>query len=52
MVQWNVYTVRGQLIDQVFFNKDCDAQYVRDSLIGHDMYPSNIIVAKAKQRRK
>lgn len=40
---WNVYH-RGRLIDTVFFNKGCDADYVRRSLIDHDGYPSDIKV--------
>lgn len=45
---WDVYvpTSNAKLkhIDTVFFNKDCDLDYVRTSLINHDGYPYNIIV--------
>ena len=34
-------------IDTVFYTEDCDAEYVRRSLVEHDGYPSNIVVKKA-----
>ena len=34
-------------IDTVFFDADCDKEYVRTSLIDHDGYPSNILVYRA-----
>ena len=40
---WNVY-YRGKRIDSVFYDKDCDADYVRRSLVEHDGYPPGIIV--------
>lgn len=40
---WEVQ--RGiHLIDTVFFTPDCDAEYVRKSLIEHDGYPTDIRV--------
>jgi hypothetical protein len=33
------------LLDTVFFTPDCDAEYVRKSLIEHDNYPSDIMVS-------
>ena len=36
--------LNGEEIDTVFFNKGCDVDYVRDSLINHDGYPSDIDV--------
>ncbi len=48
MKAYNVY-LNGKLIDTVFFNKTCDSQYVKDSLISHDGYDYRIIVKKAKK---
>ena len=31
-------------IDTVYFNPDCDAEYVRKSLVEHDGYPEGIKV--------
>ena len=31
-------------IDTVFFSPECDAEYVRNSLIEHDGYPAGIMV--------
>jgi len=44
-IGWNVYR-KGRLIDTVFFDADCDADYVRSSLIEHDGYPADIVVRK------
>lgn len=44
---WDVF-LNGHLIDTVWYTKDCDAQYVRNSLINHDGYDSRIVVRKAK----
>jgi len=38
--------LRGQVIDQVYYSKDCDKQYVKSSLINHDGYHPNIVVVK------
>jgi len=46
MKEWNVYLDNVQ-IDTVFFNDDCDAEYVKQSLIDHDGYDSGITVKKA-----
>lgn len=40
---WSVY-LNGREIDIVFFDMDCDADYVRRSLIEHDGYDSRIVV--------
>lgn len=42
---WNVY-LNGKLIDTVFYDKDCDADYVRRGLIEHDGYNPAITVRK------
>jgi hypothetical protein len=44
---WDVY-LNGQWIDRVFFTADCDADYVRRSLINHDGYNPNITVHKGR----
>jgi hypothetical protein len=52
MVAYDVY-YNGKNIDTVFFNKYADggapltARYVKDSLVGHDGYPPNIVVRSA-----
>jgi hypothetical protein len=46
-VAWNIY-LNGRLIDTVFYNPDCDREYVRDGLINHDGYDSRIKVYKAR----
>jgi hypothetical protein len=46
MQAWNVY-LRGRLIDTVFYNRDCDSEYVRQSLINHDGYDYRIVVRRA-----
>jgi hypothetical protein len=44
-VAWLV--MRGSRhIDTVYFTPDCDAEYVRRSLIHHDGYPSDITVRR------
>ena len=52
MQAWNIYvrteSCHCKLFDTVFFNKDCDKDYVRESLINHDNYPTNIVIRKAK----
>jgi hypothetical protein len=44
---WNVY-LHGRLIDTVFYTADCDADYVRRSLINHDGYDAGIVVRRKK----
>lgn len=51
MIGWNVY-VGKRCIDTVFYTVDCDSEYVRNSLINHDGYPSNIMVRMSKYRIK
>lgn len=45
MMAWNVY-LGNRLIDTVFYTKDCDADYVRRSLIDHDGYDGRIRVQR------
>lgn len=51
MTAWNVYR-NGREIDCVFYNDDCDAEYVRKGLIEHDRYPCDIVVMQVPKRRK
>jgi hypothetical protein len=37
MIAWLVY-LNGKEIDTVFYTPDCDAEYVRKSLVEHDGY--------------
>jgi len=46
MIGWNVYLNRKE-IDTVFFDKNCDKDYVLRALINHDGYDSRITVRKA-----
>ena len=41
---WNVY-LNNRLIDSVPYTENCDADYVKTSLIEHDGYDPNIKVA-------
>lgn len=43
MIEWKVY-ISGRYVTTVFYTKECDAEYVRNSLIDHDGYPNNIEV--------
>jgi hypothetical protein len=43
MKEWDVI-LNGKVIDTVFFNEDCDAEYVRQSLVDHDGYDPEIEV--------
>ena len=45
MVAWDVYRGR-RCIDTAFYMPDCDAEYVRSSLVGHDGYPADITVRR------
>ena len=42
---WNVY-LGNVLIDTVYYTGECNADYVRDSLIYHDNYPPAIRVER------
>jgi hypothetical protein len=47
MIAWNVY-LNGRIIDTVFYDKNCDKEYVRNGLINHDGYDPRIVVRKAR----
>jgi len=44
-IAWNIYLM-GKKIDTVYYDKNCDSQYVKESLINHDGYHPNIEVKK------
>lgn len=44
---WDVI-LNGKVLDTVWYTKDCDADYVRRSLINHDGYNPNITVRRSK----
>jgi DNA-binding MltR family transcriptional regulator len=44
---WCIY-LHGRLINKVFYMQDCDAEYVRTSLINHDGFSSDITVRKER----
>jgi hypothetical protein len=46
MIAWDVY-LNGKKIDTVFYTAECDAEYVRTTLINHDGYDARIVVRKA-----
>lgn len=45
---WKVY-LNGKLIDVVFFDPDCDKEFVWESLVDHDGYDPRIKIVKDKQ---
>lgn len=59
MIAWNVRSETGwrhdrngkivrRFSDTVFFDDDCDADYVRRSLINRDGYPDDIFVQRER----
>jgi len=44
MTGWDVI-LKGKVIDTVFYDNDCDAEYVRRGLIEHDGYDPGIKVS-------
>lgn len=42
---WSVY-LNGRFIDKVFYTSDCDAEYVKKSLVEHDGYNPSITVRR------
>lgn len=45
--RWDVY-LRGKYIESVFFDEDCDHDYVYSSLVEHDGYDPSIKVRKVQ----
>ena len=43
MKRWKVY-LNDQWIDTVFFNRDCDKDYVYRALVNHDGYDPRIVI--------
>ncbi|MCK9428673.1 MAG: hypothetical protein M0R17_01510 [Candidatus Omnitrophica bacterium] len=48
---WDVY-LNDEEIDTVFYNTDCDEDYIRHSLINHDGYDPSIVVKNRYKRKK
>lgn len=46
-VAWDVY-LNGMWIDTVFYDSDCDREYVKKSLIDHDGYHPNIVIRRER----
>ncbi len=44
---WNV-SLFGKIIDTVFFTTDCDAEYVKNALVDHYGFASNITVTRCE----
>lgn len=44
---WDVY-LNGRLIDTVFYDADCTADYVKRGLINHDGYDPRIVVRRGR----
>ena len=44
---WDVI-LNGKVVDTVWYTKDCNADYVRRSLVDHDGYNPNITVRRRK----
>jgi hypothetical protein len=40
---WDVY-LNGRWVNSVWYTKDCDKWWVKNGLVNHDGYPSNIRV--------
>jgi len=49
MQGWNIF-IGTSVIDTVFYDTDCNADYVYNSLVNHDGYPAEIVVLKCKSR--
>jgi hypothetical protein len=45
MIAWNVY-LGTKLLTTIYYTDDCDAEYVRSTLINHDGYDSRITVRR------
>jgi len=57
MIAWDVYVPKVlskgfKRIDTVFYDDNCDAEYVYDDLINHDGYPYNIHIVNTRTRKK
>ena len=47
MQGWDVY-LDGKHMTVAYYTRDCDAEYVKTTLINHDGYPPHVIVQKRK----
>ena len=48
MQAWNVF-LNGKLIDTVFFDRNCERDYVQRCLINHDGYDHKISVRRTNK---
>ena len=51
MATWKVY-LNSEEIDNITYQDDCDAEWVRETLINHDGFDSNIIAIKQCEELK
>lgn len=49
MKEWAVF-LNKKKIDSVFFDKDCDKEYVKNALIEHDGYDPEIVILERKEK--
>ena len=53
MRAWEVYRVgetsKRQHIDTVYYDENCDGEYVYNGLVNHDGYPADIVVKSDRQ---
>lgn len=45
MQEWTV-SLNGGYVDTVFYDKELSAEYVKDCLVFHDGFNSNIVITK------
>lgn len=50
-VFWDVF-VGNKCVDSVPYDSDCDAEYVRTTLVEHDRYPPQIKVRRVERTKK
>lgn len=50
MIAWHI-VLHNKHKDTVYFTRDCDATYVKDSLVNHDHYSPNIKVYRQRLPR-
>ena len=47
MIRWNVYS-KGKRIDGVFYQENCNADYIKETLINEDGFPKDIIIKRVR----
>ena len=48
---WGVSNFNYVLLDIVYFDGDCDYSYVKNTLINHDGFPSDILLREYRRGR-